>query len=290
MLIKTVLILLLYTVSLFATEPLKSNYYVKNNYVTLCDIDRKAKECTKIFNIPESRHSKRIKTTQLLTLLQTFGYKKLKSKHSYTQFTQKSPIDIKSLKLFIEKSYQNAYKNIEIQNTEVNPRSFLLQLPKEFTIVLSKKNYLKAKGVLYIQTAKKKRIFFNYFVYANVSIFKTKKRIAKGELLSNVNLKKESIILDKFRAMPLQEIQESLYQAKHTLRENDIVTSRDITGVYLVKRGARVQVKMHDSNIEISFSATAKQNGRYGEMISIISTNGKKMRAKVISRNRVEIE
>jgi flagella basal body P-ring formation protein FlgA len=289
MFIKLLITLSLLSLELSAALNLKSHYYIQDKLVTLCDIDPKASECSKLFDIAEDKNSKRIKSSKLVEILKTFGYKDIHSSHNYTQFTHKSPIDTTKLENFIVNSYKSAYSEITILRVEVHPRSFIRELPKEFSIFLAKGSYLKNRGVLYIQTLRRKKIFFNYLIYAKLPVIKTKKKIAKGETLSIINLKKESIILNKFRAMPLQNIPESRYQAKHTLRKNSLVTSRDFIGLYLIKRGSKVQVNLQDSNIEISFSATAKQNGRYGDTISIINSNGKKMRGRVIAHNRVEI-
>ena len=68
-----------------------------------------------------------------------------------------------------------------------------------------------------------------------------------------------------------------------------LITSRDVTGLYLVKRGESVNVTLKSSGIDISFSAKALTSGRAGDMISVLRSEGKKIKVRVIGKNRAEM-
>ena len=110
-----------------------------------------------------------------------------------------------------------------------------------------------------------------------------------NEELFNRNCVKNSIILDTFKALPIVDIQKAQFQSRHTIKKGAIITKRDVTGLYLVKRGSKVTVSMNSSNMDISFIADAEQNGRFGETIFVTGNHGKKNRAVVTGRNKVEI-
>ncbi len=281
--------LLLLSINLLANHQLKSNYFIPNDYVLLSDIVKNPQNDQKLYDINKIRHTTRVKAKNLLQKLQKLGYKKFTSKHNYIQFSQKSPINMDKIELYIRKQYQKKYRHILIENVETYPRSFLRTLPKHYSIVLNKKAYLKREGVVYIKTLDHRKIFFDYSLKATVTVLKSRDEIKRGDELSKLNSKKESIILNKFRAMPLQEVQKSTLQAKTKIKKDKVLTKRDVIGLNLVHRGSNINVSIIDQNMDVSFTAKAHQNGRYGQTITVISNSGKKLKVLVTGRNRGEI-
>ncbi|MEA2073360.1 MAG: flagellar basal body P-ring formation chaperone FlgA [Campylobacterota bacterium] len=282
-------LLLLSFFNLHANIELKKNYFINTKTVKLSDITNINSQNTIIFTIPKERHSKRVKSRELVSILKKLGYNDISTKHNYIQFTQRSPINTSLIALKIKEYYSEKYKDITILSIYVHPRSFMHSLPKKYQVVISKKSYLKAKKTLYIKTPDNKKIFFNYTIEARINVLIAKENIQKDEELSITNLKKNSIILDKFRAMPLQKINKATIQAKHRIKQGSVVTLRDTVNLTLVKRGSKVNVTVVESGISISFLAKANQNGRYGQSISITNSNGKKLKAVVTGRNTAEI-
>jgi len=277
-------------IHLYANTQLKSNYFIQENYVVVSNIIKGSKSELKLFDIDKNRHSIRIKTKNLLNKLNKLGYKNISSKHNYTQFTQKSPINTDRLELYLRKIYIKNYMNIDIHSVSISPRSYLYEMPQNYHINLPRKAYLSNKGIIEIKTEDNKKIFFNYLVKARISVIISKQMIQKDDELSFLNAKKKSIMLQKFRALPLQEINKATLQIKHRVKKDFILTSRDVVGLFLVKRGSTINVVVEDSNIAISFLAKAKQNGRLGERITIINSLGKKLKAVVTARNSAEIK
>lgn len=273
-----------------ANIQLKSNYLIQQNYVVISDIVKGTKSELKLFYIDENRHSLRIKTKNLINKLHKLGYKNISSKHNYTQFTQKSPINTDKIESYLREVYINNYMTIDIKSISVSPRSYLDEMPQNYKISLHKKAYLSDKGIIEIKTDDNKKIFFNYLVKARIGVIISKQTIQKDDELSFLNAKKKSIMLQKFRALPLQEIKKATLQVKHRIKKDFILTKRDVVGLYLVKRGSTISVVVVDSNIAISFLAKAKQNGRLGESITVVSSSGKKLKAVVTARNSAEIQ
>ena len=284
-----ILLFLSISVSLFADTYLKSNYYVQNREVMLSNIVKTSKEDVQLFRIDKSRYSKRVKSKDIIKILQSHGIKDYKSKHAYVQFTKKSPINSETIKNAIEKIYKEKYTHINIKSIRVEPRSYITNLPKSYETVLKSKSHLSKDGTLYIKTDDKKKIFFNYKIDAEIVVFEAKKDIKRNIELSNVNCKKKSIILDKFRAMPLQKMLKGTMQSTHNIKQGAILTTRDAQGLYLVTRGSNVNVTLSSSNLAISFSAEALQNGRVGDIVTVIKRNGKKVKVRVSGKRRAEV-
>lgn len=291
MLFIKIIFLLIFSTLIFATNNLKNNYLIQNNFIMLSDIIHvNKKDDKKLFSIDKYRHSKRIKRDKLLKILQKNGYSNYTSKHSYIQFTKQSPIDTTLIQNSIKKLYTQKYKNIKISSLTLAPTRYLDKLSKNYTIHFNKRAHLSKKGILYIKTNDNKKIFFNYEIVASVSVLAARNNIKKDSELSSINTQKNSIILDRFRAMPLQELHVGRYQAKHNLKINKIITSRDVTGLYLVKRGSNLNVSLQNAGIDIFFSAKALQNGRLGDTISVMQKNGKKIKVVMVGRNKAEVK
>ena len=282
------LFILLFLSTLLLSQELQQEYIIENDNVKLSDIIKNPKKDYTLFNINKTRHSKRVRSSELLEKLQSYGYNNFHTKHTYIQFSQKSPINTTKLKNALIDYYKQKYKNITINKISLKPVKYMLYLPKNYIIKFPRNTYLSHKGIFYIKTPQNRELFFDYMIQATITLYKTKKEIQKGEALSSLNLQKKSIILDKFTASPLMELPANRYEAKHRLKDGIIVTQRDIQGLHLVKRGANIVVSLHDNGIEITFSAKALQSGRMGDMISVLHEN-KKIRVKVSGKNRAEI-
>ncbi|WP_457749268.1 flagellar basal body P-ring formation chaperone FlgA [Sulfurimonas sp.] len=291
MLFLKIIFLLSFSTLIFATNNLQSNYFIQNDFIMLSDIVHvKKKDDKKLFTIEKYRHSKRIQKDKLLKILQKNGYKNYTSKHSYIQFTKRSPIDATFIKKSIKKFYEKKYQNITISSVVLTPTHYLEKLPKNYSVHFNKRAHLSRKGVLYIKTNDNKKIFFNYEIRAIVTVLLARNNIKKDSEISSINTKKNSIILSKFRAMPLQSLHVSKYQAKHNLKTDAVITSRDVIGLYLVKRGSRIYISLKNAGINIFFSAKALQSGRFGDTIRVIQQNGKKLKVTVIGRNKAEVQ
>lgn len=275
--------------NLYANTELKKNYFINSKIVKLSDITGSKRDTTVLYTIPKERHSKRVKSKELLKSLKKLGYNNFSAKHSYIQFNQKSPIDMSKITSKLKSHYITEYQNITISDLYMYPRTYLTKLPENYEIYINKRAHLKNRGTLYIRTQDNRKIFFNYKISAKISALVAKYNIKKDDELSIVNLQKKSIMLDKFRAMPLQEVRKATLQAKHRIKKGVLLTTRDTTTLVLVKRGSQINVTVVDTTISISFLAKANQNGRYGESISVTNSNGKRLKVIVTGRNRAEI-
>jgi len=288
MLAKILLWLLIY-LNLFANNTLENTYYVESKVVKLSSIIPNVKNDFYIITIESSRFSKKIRSKEFIEQLKRHGYTNYSSKSRYVNFILKSPIDTSKIESSVRDYYQQQYKNIDIQKILIKPRSFISKLPEDYVINIGNREYLKRSGTLSIKTPDRKKIFFNYDVTATLPVYISRKKIKKDVELSAINSTKKSIILDKFRAKPIQDIQKAYFQTKHHMPKDRLLTIRDVELLRIVKRNSLVNVNMHSDNISITFSAKALQDGKVNDIISVQKHDGKKLKVRVIGKNRAEM-
>ncbi|SFV61379.1 Flagellar basal-body P-ring formation protein FlgA [hydrothermal vent metagenome] len=284
---KVLLFLLLCLISLDA-EYLKKEYFTPSNDINLSLITNDPKNDKTIAHIDRNRYLKRIRTKDLLQILQKNGYRHFKAKTSYVTFLKRSNLDLSRLKKKLEDAYKDSYRRIDIHSIEIIPKGHIQTLPKDFGFKIRSGELLHSHGTLSILTPKKRQIFFEYFLDATLPVYKSTKRIEKGEILSLKNLQKQMIHFDRFRALPVQKL--DALQAKHHITKAKLITVRDVERLDLVRRGEFVSVVLKKSNLEIDMSAKSLQDGTLNDIILIQNSRGKKLRARVVGKNIVEIE
>ena len=288
LLYKSFLVILL-SLNLFASNYLNSNYYIDLDTIMLSDIIQDSHKRVELYKIPRGRYSLRVKAKEVIKLLKKNGFKDFKSRHSYIQFTKKSPIDTSRIKSRLKQIYKSKYKSINIKKITITPRNYMESLPKFSIVKIQSRAYLSKSGILYIKTENKREIFFNYEILAYLSVYKARKNIKRNMEISLINSLKNSIILDKFNAMPIEVLQKATIEAKHYIKKGTILTKRDVKTLSLVKRGSFVNVSLDSGGISISSSAKSLQNGKYGDTIKVQQNSGKIIRVIVTGKNRVEI-
>jgi len=287
---KYLLIILILFLNLHATTVLKKTYYVNSNSIKLSDIFADVKNDKIIYTFAQGKHSKRVKTSQLKKVLLSNGIKEFKSKSAYVRFIQNSPVDTSKIKELIKREYEKQYKYIDIKSVDIHSRGYIEKIPKEYTIKIQGRSYLRNNGIVIVKSSTHQDTFFDYFINAKVNVYKAKEDIKRRSELSIINTKKMMISLDSFRDMPVQEMIKSTLQSKHNIKKGTILTLRDIEKLYLVKRGSNVNVFLDNSNLSISLFAKATQNGCLGDTISVVNNDGKKINVIVTAKHTAEVK
>ncbi|MBA3027169.1 MAG: flagellar basal body P-ring formation protein FlgA [Sulfurimonas sp.] len=284
-----ILFLFLFSIKLIAGTELKNEYYVESEEIRLSSIFPATTNDALLFQITQGRYTKRVQAKELIALLDSYGYKDLESKNEYIQFTKQAPLDFKAIEEELKTLYRQRYKQIKIQSIEIHPRGYLDTLPQEYTLGMQSKSHLKRQGTFYIKTKQSKKIFFDFNINATIDVYFAREDIKRNTELSAINTIKKSIILDKFRAQPLQNVTSGTVQSKQNIKKNTLLTSRDIVELQLVRRGESVSVLLEKDNMSISFSAEALEDGVYEQIIEVQQQNGTKIKIKVTGKNRGEV-
>jgi flagella basal body P-ring formation protein FlgA len=287
--LKIFLFITIFFTQLFATQELQNEYFIDGQKVMLSNIVKSPKTDEILFNINPARHSKRVQASELIKRLDSYGYRGYHAQHTIIQFSQKSHINTKLFKESIQSYYKERYPGIVVEEITIKPLKYLTKLPKEYTLFFKKRAYLTNQSLFFLKTLDNKKIFFNYTLLAKTPIYFAKKNIAKGEEISHVNTEKKSIILHKFRAMPLVTLQKGRYEAKHQIKRGSLLTQRDMTQLYLVKRGTEITVTLHNEGISIIFYAEALKSGHINDTIPVRYKN-KKIPVRITGKNRAEVK
>ena len=275
---------------LYANNFLNDTYYINSNEINISSIVQNVDKDIKLFNFTQGKYTKRIKSKELLKILNKHGYKDYVTKSNYVKFIKKSPVNLSNIKMKIEKLYKNKYKEIKIKNIFVEPRGYIKSLPKEYKVNFKSRDYLSSKGVINIKTPQNRKIFFNYRIDADVSAYFARQNIKKKTEISLFNVVKKNIPLEKFRAMPIQYILKGTIQSKRKIKKNSIITAKNINTLSIVRRDSRVSVNLQNTKIFINFTAKALQDGKLNDIITIQKNDGKKLKAIITGKNRVEIK
>ncbi len=286
---KIVLFLLLVSFA-HANYALKETYYVNTDDINLSVILPKTKHDIKLYSIEPNRYTKRVKTKELLKLLNQYGYNNFKAHSRFVKFIKKSPINLSKIEKKLKEFYKKNYKNISIKTLEVLPRGYITTLPKDYDVIISPKASLHDHGTIYIKTDEKKKIFFDYKIKAQIRAYVARHNIKRDVELSAANVTKKSIILKKFKAMPLQSLKKEFYQTKQSIKSGVVVTMRDVKKLDLVRRGSFVHVSLHNGNVIIEFVAKALHNARLGDTTTLQRADGKRIKAVVTGKNKAEIQ
>ncbi len=282
--------LLVVPLSLCAQNTLQSTYYIEGKDINISNIIKNIKNDAILYKFQNNRYTKRVKSKDVIKSLNSYGYIDFTSKSRYIKFIKKSPINLTKILHSIEEFYSNSYPDIIIDSIVVLPRGYVTSLPKEYLVHINPKNNLSNKGTVYLKTQDNKKIFFDYKIIAKINLFVTKQNIQRGNELSFLNVQKKSAPLDRFRALPVQEIKKGTFQSKHNLKQGKIITIRDIETINYVKRNTIVSVSLNNNAIAIEFNAKALQNGKLNDIITIQKNNGARMKAVVVGKSKVEIK
>lgn len=276
--------------NLYAENVLKDVYYVDTRNVTFSSIVFDAKNDFDIVTIDSSRYSQKIKTKDLIKLLNKHGYENYSSKSNYINFILKSPIDTSYIEQKIKSYYLSKYENIDIKNVFIKPRGYITSLPENYVVNIRNNDFLSSKGTINIKTKENKKVFFDYFITANVDIYTSRDIIKKETRLSLSNCVKKSVQLDTFRDKPLQNIETASLQSKRYIPKDMILTIRDIEALEVIKRDSMININLHKDGIAITFSAKALQDGKVNDIINVQNSSGKILKARVTGSGTAEIE
>ena len=289
--LKKILFFLCLTLGLLQAKTLIPELiYVESDAIYLSHIQSDPKKDIHLYTIEPSRYSFRIKAEDLLEDLKKHGLINFETQSRYINFVKKSPIDTDPIKTAVEKFYKKHYKSIQIQEIQIHPRGFVEELPDEYTVELHPRSYLTNNGVLHVETLDRKKIFFDFTILAKVDLLLCKQKISRGDELNSFNTHQQRRLLDKYRAMPIQSLDQNELQAKQMIQKDEVITTRDVEGLDLIVRGTQLNVSLQNGAMSIIFSAQALQNGKRNDIISIQNSKGKIFRARVVDKNRVEIQ
>ncbi|MCS7052189.1 MAG: flagellar basal body P-ring formation chaperone FlgA [Ignavibacterium sp.] len=182
-------------------------------------------------------------------------------------------------------SYFNDYDKVEIQSMNNNLNDLEIDYSKPLVknsdlVLLPMKN--KNNGNVSIKRLKVK--FYKKVLTANMDI-------QFGTLLKNQDFSVvlKDVTMIKRELVPVQQDLTN-YKAKFSIKKGDLLLSDMIEEIPSVISGEKVIAEIQRGSVLISTDCIARQNGKIGERIDVLTPNNEVIKAKVISKNKVIVE
>jgi len=170
--------------------------------------------------------------------------------------------------------YKNAFENIKIDKVLLK---YYGKKPKKIVYIdTSTINPKTSQGIVKINNTK----FINYKIIAKIKVLKSIKIINKNDLINNSNTKLSYVPLKNLYKMPMTKIPKNS-SAKFYIPANKIIYDYMITTPNLIQRNSPITIIFKSGGIEISFSATALDSGKNGDIIRVRDKNNKIYKVKI---------
>jgi flagellar basal body P-ring formation protein FlgA len=242
-----------------------------------------------ILRIPDDQTRYRINAQIISKSFELHGIAIDTAKVRYVNFTRKSPIDFTPLQQQLSNALMKRYPTMTIEHITIAPRGYLKSIPKGVQAVYDPKFFQSAKGTFYIPDEQGVRCYLDYLVTGNITVLHTTQKVSRKDPLNGSNTQRLEIPFSIFKDIPITELPAAPYRFRSTLKENTLLTERTVEPIPLVLQGQKVTVVVQTGTVSIEFGATATQEGALYDMITVQKSDGKRVKAKVIGENRVEL-
>lgn len=283
---KLLLLLTAFTCS-FAIE-LEQNYVTNFHDINISTITKNSANDATIATINHGKMSTKIQSKELVEILKTHGYANYTTKQRYINFSLNAPIDTSKLQSQIAKYYQEAYPEMVIESVLITPVVWIDRLEQEYKIEFDKKSLLQNKGIFSIEDRQKRKLYFNYLIKANISLFYAKDTIKKASPLSLANCFKKTIVFERLKATPVNNLLEK--QAKHHISKDDFITSKNTQELDVVRKGEQIVMALSKDDISLTAEVVALEDGGVNDIIKVQNSQKKIFKVKIIAKGMVALE
>lgn len=275
--------------SVLQAYEIKNEYYFNNHTITSDLLFPEISKKFEILHIPEDKSHYRIDSQIIAKTFELNGIAVDTSKARFVNFVKKSPVDFTPIKNQLESKLIEKYPDITIDEIIITPRGYLPSLPKNTKGYFDERFYLNSEGTLYIIDASGLRRYLDYNVHATLAVLHTSQGVTRKEKLNGFNTVLKPIPFKTFKDAPLTQLPDKLSRYRSNLKANQLLTLRQIETMPLVMKNEKVIVEVKNDSVIVEFGATAVQEGSLYDIITIQKSDGKRVKAKVIGENRVEL-
>lgn len=282
------IILILFFLNLGAYN-LQEDYLFERQIIYSNDLFPEMPQKFELLRIPDGTTHYRINAQVISKSFELHGIAIDSAKVRFVNFTQLSPIDLTSLEKQLSSALLERYPTMVIDHILITPHGYMKSLPKSSKATFEPKFFQNAKGTFYIFDEQGLRRYFDYSITATINVLKTTRKVDRKEVLSDLNVESKMIPFSMFNDSPVTLLPSKISRFRASFKEGTLLTERNIEAVPLVLRGQKVTVVIQSGTVSVEFDATATQEGGLYDMITIQKNDGKRVKAKVIGENRVEL-
>jgi len=290
---KNIVVLLLIITPLISDFTLKSDYTFSNSIITAKDIFPSIqKKNIFIYKAPKNRFSFYLNSKDIKKILHQYGIEVDDNRIRRVKFTyvpKDMLIYLDAISEQIMEEYRSYYPYITVEDVHIFPKYQLKNFPDNYSIVFRETNLRRSEGYFYIEDENGEKIHFKYIVDAFVNVIKTSQSIRRGEIIDAGNTYSEIVKFDRYRSSYISEEQLGEIVAKHYIPKDRALTTRAVEKLKLIKRNQIVKGFIQDGAIYIEIEVKALTGGGINDIIEIETSEGAKLRAKIVSQKMVQI-
>lgn len=269
---------------------LEENYEYDKNPIYSTDIFPNLSKKFELLKIPDDKTQYRLNSQIIIKTFELNGINIDTTNVRYVNFTLKSPVDFTPLKDQVESLLREKYPSIRIENITITPRGYLPSLPKKARGVFDEHLYQNAKGTFYYIDENGIRHYLDYSIRATINVLHTNQKILLRDRLSGFNTQIKQIPFSSFKDTPMSTLPNEPSRFRSNLKAGALLTQRNVELLPLVLKNEKVTVEVRNDTVVVEFVATATQEGSLYDIITVLKSDGKRIRVKVIGENRVEYQ
>ena len=282
-------VLLFLLFNLHAYE-LAETYEYNNSVIYSNDLFPTLPKRFEILQIPSDKNHYRLNAQIIAKTFELNGVTIDTAKTRYVNFTKRSPVDFTPLKYQLWEMFKEQYPTIEIDAITISSRAHLSSIRKNVQGVFDDRFYQNSSGTFYYFDDEGIRHYLDYSVHAMIGVLHTTQKVSRKEPLSGFNTLLKPIPFTSFKDKPLTALPDQPSRFRSNLKPSSPLTLRNIETVPLVLKNEKVIVEVKNGGVIVEFGARATQEGLLYDIITILKSDGKRAKAKVIGEKRVELQ
>jgi flagella basal body P-ring formation protein FlgA len=181
------------------------------------------------------------------------------------------------------------YENIEVYLSKISSSDEKIIIDKTRPVSLSRGIALipiiAAKG---LKTGKS---VFSVKIKLMQKVFIAADDLEKHKALSKQTLVEKTIDITNINGTPVStDAVIDQYRTKSFVQKGEILFDERIEKIPLISIGDKVDAEVRAGNVTVRTEAVARQNGGNGDLIEIVSSGNKIIKARIIDANKVIVE
>ncbi len=199
------------------------------------------------------------------------------------------------IKKMLEDKFIQTYPGMQIEDIKIKSASSLIKKFSDFSITalsITKDNLKRSKGsilVTFKKANKQRKLYFRYDIKATIALYKTTDAIKQGREITPDLASLQRVPFTTLYDKPVKERDFYKYAAKTNIKEDSILSLRLLKKLTDIKRNDKVTAVIKDGGLSLEFGVKALGDGNIGDIIKVKKDHKKIFKAKITSKNSVEI-
>jgi len=244
-----------------------------------------------IYHFDQNRHKKTFTSSRLLQIFKDQDLQLEDNSRGIVHVQRTTDVDLEPVIQKIKAYYHNYFPHMRIEKISLVSSSFIEELPQDYTLVFKPNAYLYNHSSFKILSEEStERFFIRYEIQAKMKLFKARHNINRGKILTPKDLLSTQTKFKRLKGLPLLSLSQQQIRVKKRLAQGKILYQHDIEPLPSVLKDKPVNVRFISGMVRLEFQAICLDDAGIGEYVYIQKSDGKKLKAKVINKNLVEIE